>query len=206
MILTEDKIIRRLESHYDPQASPNSPYPQGLLSGKPQRASVLIPFLKKGADWHILFIHRTSNQNDLHSGQVAFPGGRFDCEDPDAVNTALRETREEIGIEPNQIKVLGRLNDFMTITNYQVSPIIGVIPLPFTLKLQVEEVKRTFTIPLHWLANEKHFKTKERKIRNYPTLPVVYYEMYQNEVLWGASARIMLHLLFVLGLLPQVYL
>ncbi|HEY61041.1 MAG TPA: CoA pyrophosphatase [Anaerolineae bacterium] len=206
MILTEELITKRLDSHYDPQATPNSPYPQGYLSGEPQRASVLIPFLQKGADWHILFIHRTSNQNDLHSGQVAFPGGRFDHKDRDAINTALREAHEEIGIEPDQVKVLGKLNDFMTITNYQVTPIIGVIPWPIPLKLQIEEVKRVFTIPLDWLANENHFGIKERKIKNFFPLPVIYYEMYENEILWGASARIMLYLLFVLDLLPHAYL
>ena len=92
-----------------------------------------------------------------HSGQVAFPGGRADPEDTDPEQTALREAYEEIGLRPSDVHLLGRLQDYLTITNYQVTPVVGVIPWPYDLHPAEEEVSRVFAIPLDWLAQAEHF-------------------------------------------------
>ena len=90
---------------------------------------MLIPFLRIEQAWHLLFTRRNSALPE-HSGQVAFPGGRADPDDPDLETTALREAYEEIGLLPADVRILGRLYDFLTITNYLVTPIVGVIPWP----------------------------------------------------------------------------
>jgi 8-oxo-dGTP pyrophosphatase MutT (NUDIX family) len=173
-------------------------FPAELLVGDPRPAAVLIPFLRIEQAWHLLFTRRNSALPE-HSGQVAFPGGRADPEDPDLDTTALREAYEEIGLLPADVRILGRLYDFLTITNYLVTPIIGVIPWPYPLRLSAEEVSAVFTIPLDWLADPAN---REERLRSLPApydpIPVVYFHPYGGEVLWGASATFTLALLEVL--------
>lgn len=177
-----------------------NPYPPEVIQGKTRNAAVLVPFLLVEDKWHILFIRRTSNQDDRHGGQVAFPGGRADPRDRSPIITACRETQEEIGVAPQDVQVLGRLNDILTITNYQVTPVVGVIPYPYTYQLAPGEVERVFTIPLGWLADDNNRTLKRRTL---PTpydreIDVIYFHTYQGELLWGASARIMVNLLSAL--------
>jgi 8-oxo-dGTP pyrophosphatase MutT (NUDIX family) len=198
-MLTEAEIISRLTNAYNSELPPYCPFPAELLSGPQQRAAVLFPLLQADGDWQVLFIRRTVSQYDQHSGQVAFPGGRCQSEDPAPESAALRETHEEIGILPNQVRVLGRLNDMLTITNYRVTPIVGVIPWPVELRPQPEEVSRIFTIPLAWLADPRNheIKTREFIYRDNP-VPVVYFKPFDEELLWGATARMVLAFLGVI--------
>jgi len=148
--LSEAEITRRLTLALE-NASPE-PYleftalPQ-FLTEPPRLAAVLIPFLSGEAGWHILFTRRHSDLPE-HSGQVAFPGGRADPEDLSLEQTALRESYEEIGLKPQDVRILGRLQDYLTITNYRVTPIVGVMPWPYELYPAEAEVSRVFTIPL----------------------------------------------------------
>lgn len=163
---------------------------QKYYGEKPKRASILIPLLKKNNLWHILYTRRTSTL-PVHGGQVAFPGGRMDKDDVDEENTALREAMEEIGLKPEDVNVLGRLQNFVTVTNYLVTPVVGVIPWPYKFEISVIEVSKVFTIPITWLANKENYHTQYRKLpKNDLTIPVIYYDEYKGEVLWGASARI----------------
>ncbi|HAY83832.1 MAG TPA: CoA pyrophosphatase, partial [Chloroflexi bacterium] len=125
-------------------------YPQELLNGEPRPAAVLIPMVKEHDGWHILFIRRTSVAGDIHSGQVAFPGGGLDQSDPSLTATALRETEEELGIQPQDVQILGRLNEFIAISNYRVTPFVGTLPWPYPIIQAEKEVARWFTIPLGW--------------------------------------------------------
>ena len=117
---------------------------------------------------------------------------------------ALREAQEEIGLSPNDVQVLGRMNDYLTITNYLVTPVIGVMPWPYPLRISSHEVSRVFTIPLAWLADPQNHEVRQRSIpgQNNP-IPVVYFRSYEGEILWGASARFTLGLLDVLHLNGQ---
>jgi 8-oxo-dGTP pyrophosphatase MutT (NUDIX family) len=190
--LTAQEISRRLalaQKNGSAEPSPEFPRMHELLPGKPRPAAVLIPLLQKEGEWHLLFTRRNANLPE-HSGQVAFPGGRSDPGDTSPEMTALRESHEEIGLNPQDVHLLGRLHDFITITNYQVTPVVGVIPWPYEFHLQVHEVSRVFTIPLSWLAEISNSEEHWRQLpAPYDPVPVVYYKEYDGEVLWGASAR-----------------
>jgi len=157
-----------------------------------RRAAVLIPLIRQAGDWHILYIRRASNQNDRHSGQVAFPGGGADPEDDSLEATALRETREEIGIAASRIKLLGQLSRYTTISNFHVTPVVGIVEWPSKLTLEPREVARTFLIPLDWLRQRNNFSLKARQDMDPASArrhPIIVFEPYDGEILWGASAR-----------------
>lgn len=197
--LSEEELVRRLAGAQDrPPPSPSSIYPPGLLPLDPRPAAVLIPFLRMDDAWHILFTRRTDNLPE-HSGQVAFPGGRADSEDESPEMTALRETCEEIDLQPADVRILGRLNPLLTISNYCITPVVGVIPWPYPLKLAEVEVSRAFTIPLVWLSRPENHEIRPRLLPPpYPPVPVVYFQRYDGELLWGVSAQITLDLLAAL--------
>ncbi len=161
-------------------------------------AAVLIPLLRQRDDWHVLFIRRSENRKDRHSGQVAFPGGSQEHSDNSLVETALRETREEVGINADNIKVLSTLKPYKTISFFKVTPVVGLLSWPCTMNLQETEVARAFTIPLAWLQDESNFELRERRtpsgeIDTSRRYPVVYFREYDGETLWGASARMTLN-------------
>ena len=171
-------------------------------------AAVLIPLARDsfpGAHWHVILTRRTQTVAD-HKGQVSFPGGRSDPDDQTPAGTALREAHEEIGLNPETVRVLGTLEPLYTISNYLVTPVIGEIPWATTFTTQPNEVERVFSIPLSWLADPKHFEIRQREVK-FPTwaepqvLQVVYFDEYDSEILWGVSAEITLRLLRKLDLI-----
>jgi 8-oxo-dGTP pyrophosphatase MutT (NUDIX family) len=202
-VLTEAEIARRLEAAAGDLYLPDNPYcpfPLELISpsGEPPRpAAVLVPFVQVEDEWHILFTRRTDQLPD-HSGQVAFPGGRIEPDEtPEAA--ALREAQEEVGLQPEQARLLGRLNSFISITNFCVTPVVAILPWPFEVRLSAEEVSRVFTIPLEWLADPGSYEIKQRVLPPpYPKVRVIYFQVYQGETLWGLSAQITLDLLEIL--------
>ena len=197
--LTESEITRRLAVAPTLPAEEDSS--ASWMPAAPRSAAVLIPFLRVADSWHILFTRRTEMVAD-HKGQVAFPGGRADAGDTSPEFTALREAREEIGLNPGDVSVLGRLQELPTITNYCITPVVGVIPWPYPLRLETIEVCRAFCIPLAWLADPTHREIRSRTIPGSSApLPVIYFQPYDGELLWGVSAQIMVNLLSALNLL-----
>ncbi len=199
--LSEVEISHRLASELQKTGGTTTPeypdFPEDFDSSSTS-AAVLMPLFKEADHWHLLFIRRTVDQHE-HSNQVAFPGGRTDPQDSTSEQTALREANEEIGLQPADVQILGRLRGFLTVTHYCVTPVVGVIPWPYPFRLAKKEVSRIFTIPLEWLADPTNHEVREY------TLPapisnaqVVYFRPYDGEVLWGASARFTLALLEIL--------
>lgn len=197
--LSEDFIRQRLaERQADPYISP---FRETLRSGEARPAAVLIPLLRQDDSWHILLIRRTHVDGDHHSGQVAFPGGRMDSNDASPEQAALREAHEEIGVDPDSVRVLGHMEEMVTISNYQVTPVVGVIPWPFAIDPQESEVARVFTVPLAWLADPAHHEERQREIPGEQrSIGVHYFEEFEGELLWGVSARLMVNFLQALGL------
>ena len=193
--LSADEIRRRLHA----QADTTYDVPPELLSADAREAAVLVPFLRIENAWHILYIRRANYPGDRHSGQVAFAGGKRDDVDDDLLATALREAREEVGIVADDVEVLGHINHHHTISEFQVRPYVGVMPWPYQLKLDDVEVARAFTMPLNWLAQTSNYRTEERQHPDSKRpWPVVYYDLYDGEMLWGATARMTLSLIDVL--------
>lgn len=170
----------------------------GALDAEPQnqhrKAAVLVPLLRDGGEWHLLYIRRSADVQD-HKGQVAFPGGAIEPEDADVTAAALRETWEEIGLTPETIRVLGLMPARNTITGYHITPVVGVIPWPFAVRMQASEVSRVFTIPLRWLAQPANHWQQEVIRPNGAREPVYYFEKYEGELLWGITAAMTLQFL-----------
>jgi 8-oxo-dGTP pyrophosphatase MutT (NUDIX family) len=191
------KLSQALVSEVD-VLSMEFPHRSDIYQENPRPAAVLIPLARKKDQLHIIFTKRTQTLPE-HSGQVAFPGGQCDPQDYNREATALRESKEEIGLEPKDVKILGRLNDFLTVTNYQVTPIVGMIQWPYNFRISYEEVSKVFTIPFDWLAETGHYEIRKRILPPpYGKVPVIFFNEYDGEVLWGASARITLHLVNIL--------
>jgi 8-oxo-dGTP pyrophosphatase MutT (NUDIX family) len=127
---------------------------------------------------------------------VSFPGGACDEGETTPEQTALREAKEEIGIFPHDVRVLGRLSNLITITYFRVTPVVGVVRWPVVFRVGAHEVARVFTIPLAWLANPANRWQFEMPGR---TRSLIAYHPYDGELLWGATARMTVDFLNVLG-------
>ena len=168
-------------------------------------AAVLVPLYLTDGSWNALFTRRTKTV-DSHRGQVSFPGGQIEPGDPSPAEAALRETEEEIGLRSTDVEILGQLSPLLTVTQFLISPVVGLFRWPYPLRVNPQEVANAFGVPLHWLADPANLELRERKpLAGGPGIPVYYFKAYQGEVIWGATARITLNLLELMreaGLLP----
>ncbi len=196
--LTEEYISLRLTEALEAADPSLDGYSElDLSDGKNIKcAAVLIPLLWHENEWHLLYTRRT-DRVESHKGQVSFPGGACDEGETTPEQTALREADEEIGLDPKDVRVLGRLSTMITITYFRVTPVVGVIKWPAVFKVGEHEVARIFTIPLGWLANQNNRWQFERPGTD---RTLIAYHPYDGELLWGATARMTVDFLKVLGL------
>jgi 8-oxo-dGTP pyrophosphatase MutT (NUDIX family) len=192
--ITEEFIRNRINAVEHPSYL-ETPFDE--FTGPPRQAAVLIPLVLIDNDWRLIFTRRTDIV-DHHKGQVSFPGGRSDSEDASPEATALRETQEEIGVRPEDIRVLGSLGAYLTVTNYLVTPVVGIIPWPYTFTVHTLEVERVFTIPMTWLMDPAH---RQELVRTESGRGVITYLPYDGELLWGVTARITVNFLSALGII-----
>lgn len=154
-------------------------------------AAVLVPVVNRDDELTVLFTQRTAHLHD-HAGQISFPGGRAEAGDPSPGDTALRETAEEIGLAPERVDILGQLPEYITVTGYRVTPVVGLVTPPFELKLDDFEVAEVFEVPLAFLLDpanhQRNFLLHDGKERYYYAMP------YGRHYIWGATAGMLMNL------------
>ncbi|MBN2059948.1 MAG: CoA pyrophosphatase [Deltaproteobacteria bacterium] len=161
-------------------------------------SAVLIPIFKENGEYKVLLTKRT-NIVEHHKGQVSFPGGVMDYEDDTFLDTALREAYEEIGLCREDVEILGQVDDRLTlITDFLIHPYVGVIPYPYSFRLNPREVERLVKVPLSvFIPGSGYGKTKSTVpgAENYEGITY----SYKGDVIWGATAGIMENLVEILG-------
>lgn len=160
-------------------------------------AAVLVPLYVHQRRVHVVLTRRTDTLRH-HRGQVSFPGGGWEEGDRDLCETALREAHEEVGLDPRDVEVLGVLGDMPTaVSGYVIRPFVGRIPAGYRFVRQPGEVARVFTPPLELFA-DPDLRREETWERDGVRFPVTFFDV-DGEVVWGATARLMLALLDVLA-------
>jgi 8-oxo-dGTP pyrophosphatase MutT (NUDIX family) len=159
-----------------------------------RHGAVLIPLFRDGGEYKVLFTKRTDTV-EAHRGQISFPGGRIDEEDRSLLDTALRETEEEIGLPRQAVSVLGRSDDARTLSsNFIVHPFVGLIPYHYPFRLNAGEVKKLVEVPFKLFFGAEEIIPVDYEGRIYQNLAYP----YEGEVVWGATARIMRNLVEIL--------
>lgn len=160
----------------------------------PAPAAVLIPLVVRES-LGLLLTQRTAHLS-THSGQIAFPGGKVDAEDRDATAAALREAQEEIGLEPAHVEVLGRLPEYVTGTQFHITPVVALVQPGFTLLPNPGEVDDVFEVPLDFLMDpvnhRRHGFEWNGEMREWYSMP--YQEGATERFIWGATAGMLRNL------------
>ncbi len=178
-------------------ADPVGPHP--LLDGPareierphPTAAAVLVPIVLGGREPEVLLTVRHSALRS-HPGQISFPGGRCDDTDADVAATALRETHEEVGVHPIDVKILGALPAYLTGTGYSVVPVLGTLPAGYPYRLAEDEVAGIFHVPLQFLLDVRNRELKEYEVDGHRR---GYFEFWFGQHrIWGATAQMIVSL------------
>jgi 8-oxo-dGTP pyrophosphatase MutT (NUDIX family) len=204
--MTVDEIVRRIGERSRRLAS-GLPVPQpplgsdyslnGVMSASEtwRPAAVLVPLVRREPGIPVLLTQRTEDMPS-HAGQIAFPGGRQQAEDFDAIATALRETEEEVGLGREFVEVVGSLDHYRTGTGYEITPIVGIVTPGFIPRADPREVADVFEVPLEHFLDERNHRIDSRvwqgRERRYYAMP------YGERYIWGATAGMLKNLHFVL--------
>ena len=156
-------------------------------------SAVLIPVYENEGQYHIVFIRRTETVK-THKGQISFPGGTREINDGTLLDTAIRESTEEIGLLPEDIEILGELDDEVTTTsNYIVTPFVAMIPWPYSFVINKGEVDEIIKVPVAALMDKDCLKPDTEFLNGKEFESYAYH--YKGKVIWGATARILNKLL-----------
>ncbi|MEJ7804867.1 MAG: CoA pyrophosphatase [Telluria sp.] len=160
-------------------------------------ASVLIPLVLRPEGLTLLLTQRTAHLTD-HAGQISFPGGRAEDDDASAIETALRETQEEIGLDRSHIDILGTLPEYVTGTGYKVTPVVALVTPPFALTPDANEVAEIFEVPLAFLMNGAHHQRLSVELPEGAGRRTFYAMPYERFYIWGATAGMLRNLFHLL--------
>ena len=186
--------IRAAMARYEPQA----------LDADPAitRAAVLLLLYEHEGDPHVVFQKRTEHVRD-HKGQISFPGGAVDPDDPDLLFTALRETQEEIGVAPTDVSIFGELDPMLTISNFRVTPFVGWLArYPYDWHFSDAEVAYLLEVPLrHLLDPASHIPDRRSINGNAYVFPSF---EWKGDLIWGATARMLSNFLDICATIPAL--
>jgi len=149
------------------------------------RAAVLIPLFPLNGELHVLLTQRTEDV-ETHKGQISFPGGVYDVSDTSLIETALRETEEEVGIPKSCIEVIGEIDDLLTPFKFCITPVVGYLSELPNVHPNPSEVAEVFYVPISFFANSAN-GWQETVTRNGKTFPVWFFQ-YKHYLIWGATA------------------
>jgi 8-oxo-dGTP pyrophosphatase MutT (NUDIX family) len=158
-------------------------------------AAVLVPLVDRPEGMTVLFTRRAETL-PRHAGQISFPGGCIEPQDPDAVAAALRESAEEIGLPPADVQIIGRLDTYLTRTGFQVSPVVGIIDPPLALAPDPLEVAEIFEAPLAFLVDRANHRRESREFNG--SLRHFYAMPWERHYIWGVTAGMLVNLCDVL--------
>ncbi|MEP0519991.1 MAG: CoA pyrophosphatase [Hyphomicrobiales bacterium] len=151
-------------------------------------AAVLIPVITRPVGATVLLTKRTATLSS-HAGQIAFPGGRVDLEDGTILSTALREAREEVGLVPGQVHLLGKMHPYKTGSGYDITPVVGLVKTPVELIASPDEVDEIFEVPLSFLMESANYQRVEREWKG--AKRQTYAIPYNAHYIWGVTAGIL---------------
>lgn len=163
------------------------------VTGEPTPASVLMPLVARDDGLTLLLTQRTAHLND-HAGQISLPGGRVDETDSSTIDTALRETEEEVGLERRHIEVLGTLPDYFTGTGFRVTPVVSLVKPPFELRADPFEVAEIFEVPLGFLMDGRNHQLRSVVMPDGSGRRTFYAMPYDRFFIWGATAGMLRNL------------
>ena len=192
--LTPEALRQRFRS--PPVWQPDSSVERRFTDRAPAQAAVLVPLVMR-AELSLLLTQRGQHLS-THSGQIAFPGGRCDDTDTDAVHTALREAHEEVGLEADFVEVLGTLPTYTTGSAYVITPVVALVRSGFALQANPDEVADVFEVPLSYLMNPAHHRRHVMPMtdgeRQWLSMPWRAEPHTPERYIWGATAGMLRNL------------
>ena len=165
---------------------------QAFLPTAPIGAAVLVPLVERDTGLTVLLTQRASQLKN-HAGQISFPGGRIEPQDAGPSAAALREAREEIGLEAHFVSVVGYLADHILLSGFRVTPVVAFVRPGFELLLDAQEVSDTFEVPLQFVFEPRNQRSQRRKFGSAGEVRV-WDIQYEGHNIWGATAGMLLNL------------
>ena len=159
-------------------------------------AAVLVPLIDRQEGMSVLLTQRTPHLS-AHAGQISFPGGRIEESDSDATEAALRETEEEVGLPRDHVTIIGRLDTYVTGTGFEITPVVGIVRVPFPLAIDPFEVAEAFEVPLSFVVDPKNHRRIDARIR--ARARVFFVLPFEKRNIWGATAGMLVNLAEVLA-------
>jgi 8-oxo-dGTP pyrophosphatase MutT (NUDIX family) len=156
-------------------------------------AGVLVPLFEKNGELHVVLTQR-ADEVEYHKGQISFPGGVMDETDTSILETALRETEEEIGLSKEFVEVLGMLSDFHTPSGFRITPIVSFLSSVPSFSMNTAEVTEVFDVPLVFFLDTRNERVEQHD--HFGKIVNVYFYRYGQYEIWGATAAILRSFLY----------